>query len=294
MNSWEEISCPLCRTDVATAALLPQQLYQNAAHFCRLAHHCKRQDNIQEVQRCCNLARNEISKITLGGYWKEENVINTVVRQLFCELSELEGDYSDAIERASSIIAELKQESTPESCIRENAECNMLIARCLMNLGRHKEAQNFLCDASDAVELGYKTHSTLETGSLIPILGRTLHFLFSRCLYEQGLYEASIMEAEIAIEQNRHYDGVYEYLVKSLLALGKNDLAIVMMKRAVRNEAPWDKLRNDCLRQQLAALEEDKARFFLPPPAVAVGEMERAEADGEIDNSDSCIYENIV
>jgi tetratricopeptide (TPR) repeat protein len=163
----------------------------------------------------------------------------------------------------------LKRESPPEFNIRAKAECNILIARCMMNLGRHREAQNHLCEASDFIELGYSGSSNMEIGSQITILGRALHFQLSRCMYEQGFYEASIFEAEIAIEQNRHYDGVYEYLVKSLQALGNIDLAIAMMKRAVRYEAPWDKKRSEVLRQRLLELEEEKTRALLPHPGIS-------------------------
>lgn len=51
---------------------------------------------------------------------------------------------------------------------------------------------------------------------------------------EQGINQASNIEADMAIEENRYYRGIYEYLIKNLLALIKYDLAILLLKRAVR------------------------------------------------------------
>lgn len=53
---------------------------------------------------------------------------------------------------------------------------------------------------------------------------------------------------------------MYEYLVKSYQ--GKSDLktAVIMMKRAIRYETPWDQRHIEELRGQLHVLEEELAK----------------------------------
>ncbi len=55
---------------------------------------------------------------------------------------------------------------------------------------------------------------------------------------------------------NRHFEGVYEWLVKSYEAKGDLRGAAVMMRRAVRYDSPWDKRRQGVLREKLGELEE--------------------------------------
>ena len=53
--------------------------------------------------------------------------------------------------------------------------------------------------------------------------------------------------------------GVYEYLVKSYQAKGDLRTAVIMMKRAIRYETPWDTRYIDQLRGQLGILEQELA-----------------------------------
>jgi tetratricopeptide (TPR) repeat protein len=68
---------------------------------------------------------------------------------------------------------------------------------------------------------------------------RKLFMGTARCAYMAKQYEKSIASSEMAIEMNRHFDGVHKYMALSLKELGKLDEAIDTMNRAVLYEAPW-------------------------------------------------------
>jgi tetratricopeptide (TPR) repeat protein len=68
---------------------------------------------------------------------------------------------------------------------------------------------------------------------------RKLFMGTARCAYMAKQYEKSIASSEMAIEMNRHFDGVHKYMALSLKELGKLDEAIATMNRAVLYEAPW-------------------------------------------------------
>ena len=73
-------------------------------------------------------------------------------------------------------------------------------------------------------------------------------------LAELGEYDKAVVAAEAAIELNRHYQGVYQPLVKCYLDQGQLDVAILWMRKAVAYEAPWDAAHTAKLTKQLVDL----------------------------------------
>ena len=77
-------------------------------------------------------------------------------------------------------------------------------------------------------------------------------------LYEYHLYHST--NHAFLITLNKIYVGVYEYLVKSYQGKGDLKTAVIMMKRAIRYETPWDPAHIEELRTQLHVLEEELAK----------------------------------
>jgi tetratricopeptide (TPR) repeat protein len=76
-----------------------------------------------------------------------------------------------------------------------------------------------------------------------------------RCYYELGDYKRAIRAGGRAIQMNRHFPGVHEYVAKAYKAKDDGDPteAIRLMRRAVLYETPWD---TENIANQLKLLKE--------------------------------------
>ena len=257
------IACPLCCQDATDVALLPQLLYKNAAEFTRLAHASQKGGRPpSEINRYCTLARREIAKMSVGGYWNKANMQQPLIQQLMVDVSELEGSYAAVVEQGTALLQSMMEKDDPKTFenILTQMECSLVVGRSLMALGQFADAMTHFNEHTIKCITDCYTHFEAEVngpqmGSRFAILQRQFYHDLSRCLYEMGEYDRSIGAAEFAIESNRHFEGVYEYLVKSYLAKGDLPTAIIMMKRAVRYDSPWDKERQVMLRGKLREME---------------------------------------
>ena len=256
------ITCPLCRQDATDVALLPQLLYKNAAEFTRLAHFSQKEGRAQsEVSHYCALARRELAKMTVGGYWNKKNLQQPIIQQLMVELSELEGNYAAAVDQGTALMLSMASDSldTLENTLTLMS-CSLVVVKALLALGQYAEAYTHLTQRTNGHIKDCYAHfgadmNAPQVGSRFAVMQRQYYHDLSRCLYETGAYDRAILAAEIAIESNRHFENVYEYLVKSYQAKGDLPTAIVMMKRAVRYDSPWDKGRQEVLRAKLREME---------------------------------------
>jgi tetratricopeptide (TPR) repeat protein len=74
-----------------------------------------------------------------------------------------------------------------------------------------------------------------------------------RIQFKNRQFTMAIHTGKMAIDINRHYDGVYEYIALAYKAKGRWKEAIATMECALRYEIPWDK-RNH---QRLKALYDE-------------------------------------
>ena len=256
------IACPLCCQDATDVALLPQLLYKNAAEFARLAYASRREGRPpSEINRYCTLARREMAKMSVGGYWNKSHLQQPIIQQLMVELSELEGSYAVAVEQGTALLQSMEkvEPKTLESTLTQ-MDCSSVIVNSLMALQQFAEAITHLNENTIKYMVDCYTHleaevNGMQMGSRFAVLHRQFYHDLSRCLYEVGAYDRSIRAAEVAIESNRHFENVYEYLVKSYQAMNDLPTAIVMMKRATRYDSPWDKERQQMLRGRLREME---------------------------------------
>ena len=141
--------------------------------------------------------------------------------------------------------------------------CSLVVVKALMELRQYPEAFTHLTQRTNRYIKDGNAHFAAEmnepqVGSRFAVMQRQFFHDMSHCLYEAGDYDRAIMAAEIAIDLNRHFENVYEYLVKSYQAKGDLSAAIVMMKRAVRYDSPWDKDRQEVLRGKLREMEMER------------------------------------
>eukprot|EP01036_Dinobryon_divergens_P036673 gene36673-47804_t len=64
----------------------------------------------------------------------------------------------------------------------------------------------------------------------------------------------------MAIELDRHYEGVYKYIALSFKGLGDLDRAIWTMWKAVRYETPWDTENKSRVTELLNELIAEKSQ----------------------------------
>ncbi len=139
-----QIKCPLCCQDATDVALLPQLLYKNAAEFAQFARFCQKEERAQrEVDHYCTLARRELAKIPIGGYWNEGQLEQPLIRQLMAELSGLEGDYAGAAAQGLATMRSIGAGASREMAVGDKLtqlECSALVVKSLVSLGQCAQA----------------------------------------------------------------------------------------------------------------------------------------------------------
>jgi len=198
-----------------------------------------------------NVARKEYSKIKsfLGNQFATD-ANYAALTVMDAEISYLEGRYNDAIvisEEAISKFEALSEEELASGSWREQRVS--YFHRALGNIALSSFQLKDFTTALQALSRQLKLINFSR-----PTRGLRLFFQnMSRCTYELGMFEQSIIAGESSIVLNRSYEGVYTSIALSFKALGKLDHAIWIMQRAMRFETPWDEDN----RRKIAALCEE-------------------------------------
>ena len=218
--------CPLCRS----TSNLFQYVYTNATNFVNKA----RREPARKAH-FCKLARRE-----LRAFENEQELAE--IKTVTAEVCFLEEDYETAVSLSEAAIDMQPQET--------------VVLGNLRNIVSSYMALNKFTDAMRAIQRMFK---------IVNDPNKYIHdsrFLFHSCgrtLYGLCEYEKSIDMGSMAIEANRHYEGVHEYVARSYQALGRWNDAILIMRRAVRYETPWDLgnvQRNEQLLETMLAEQE--------------------------------------
>ena len=177
------------------------------------------------------------------------------------------GEFDEALR----LLDELSEEG--EAGVQRKIECHALLDQCdrLEQAGRPEEADELFVRIKELSDMGihqeqnlmviklHKAETLVAAGrypealeylkpvfatddflSLTAAAQRATIMAISRCLYEKGNYEHSIMMGKSAIEMNRYFPGVHKYVVLSQLKSGDDEAAKQTMAEAVVYETPWD------------------------------------------------------
>lgn len=96
-----------------------------------------------------------------------------------------------------------------------------------------------------------------EQSMMSPPQQRKVFMGFARCLYEEGNYEGSIRLGEAAIEMNRHFPGIHQYVALAYKEQGDLQKAQDVMAQAVLYETPWDSDHREEVRELWVRLMEE-------------------------------------
>ena len=83
---------------------------------------------------------------------------------------------------------------------------------------------------------------------------REIFHKLTQCFYELGEYDRAISVGNNAVEMNKYYEGVYEYLALAHKAKGDYEKAIQVMTMATYYEDPWDQDNTAKVKSKLAEL----------------------------------------
>lgn len=245
LNNADAKICPLCRTPLPTSSNIFQYMYEVGVKFVQRANRLPR--GSPERMPLCQSARYQRQKIieylTIGREYGFGGNFEFLMSIFDVEISVAEGLAEDAITKANPLIVQAR--GMNDKMMQINLHCQVGTSYILLE--DFVEAEK----AYSAAFLLCTRNNSKET--------REIFHQLSRCYYESGEYGKSIEIGEAAIVQNRHYDGVYEYVAKSHLALGELISAVDVMRRSVAYETPWDeknvKKAKDFLAELIAKLE---------------------------------------
>ena len=97
-----------------------------------------------------------------------------------------------------------------------------------------------------------------DPDTAIPRQHRSMFAGASRCFYELKKYENAVAAGEAAMAMNRHFPGVHKLLARPQQAMGRIQLAVANMSRAVLYETPWDDLNQQKNIEFLQVLQEEQ------------------------------------
>ncbi len=241
LNNAVAKTCPLCRTSLPTSSNIFQYMYEVGVKFVQRANRLPL--GSPERIPLCQSARYQREKIieylTIGREYGFDGNFEFLMAIFDVDISVAEGLAEDAITKAKPLIVQAREIN--DKMMQINLHCQS--GKSYILLG------NFI-EAEKSYSAAYRSCTINNTHEI-----RDIKHQLSRCYYEQGEYGKAIDIGESAIEQNRHYDGVYEYVAKSYQALGELRSAVDVMRRSVAYETPWDEENIKKIKGFLAELE---------------------------------------
>ncbi len=235
--------CPLCRGAMPEDHTLPIQM------------------EVSLLMRRADLARESSTEVSAALYDQAYEKIHLlslaseghiVIHFTLAEVQMCRSKFDEA----KQILQQLIESTKPGAMMLGKRVANItewrireyvLLAQCEMELGQFKDAKNSFTEAFMLIDD--------DVGSLDNLRHETRKILhgLSKCAYELGRFDKSIALGMAAIEQNRHYDDHYTYVVLSHRKLGQLREAIGLLAQAVAYETPWFP---DITKQRQASLEE--------------------------------------
>ena len=277
-------SCPRCRQQITVD--LAEECSQKATLYAARA--CKESLPQEERSKCFNLAMQQIDKILTGDSEDRDfstmglkasiltrtNPIEAV--QVFEKILALDekGEsntvkFMDLLEKSKHAMDAGKEELAEqlmdevEAFHQEKYLCHLgrigdptrlfdvklMMAEAHEAAGQWKEALDVYVGMLKQID---------DPATAIPRQHRSMFAGASRCFFELEKYENAVAAGEAAMAMNRHFPGVHKLLARPQQAMGRIQLAVANMSRAVLYETPWDDLNLQKNIEFLQVLQEEQ------------------------------------
>lgn len=242
-----EFSCPLCRQELSNESLY-QQLYSNACGLLSQALRVNPRHSKPLRLYYAHLALEEFHRLQalLQVMKTASNKINTIWM-----IQELEVKILTACEefQTAKPLAEhlLDDPLYPKQDIHLSAELIFCLSECYIQTGQAEESLQRL----------FALFGTISDPAAYTKEIRSLYQHLTETLYLVGRYDQAISIGSAAVEMNRHFDGVYEFIWKAYWASNQRDQAVATIKKALRYETPWDHKNVEWLQREYEKLEAE-------------------------------------
>lgn len=243
-----DFSCPLCRASMNEH--LYQYIYNNAMRLMRRADDMKSNESVKN--HYLHVAREEYYRLCKL-YETASDVIHPIAQwlagQLNVQLLQLEEKFHECIINGEMLLQQSENDGIITG-IRPLVDTLRCIGISQEMIGNNKESlitfrriQDILVDIKDF--------------DSIVDLKRQLYIDMCRLQYKNRQFTMAIHTGGMAIEINRHFAGVYEYIALSYKSKKKLKEAILIMEDALRYETPWDARNRSRLRTVYADLRKE-------------------------------------
>ena len=237
-------TCPQCRAEMPPINNLLQYLYEKSVQMVQRLNRCPL---LSDKQLICTFVRNQYKLIDsyLNALESESDYktinresINFVWGLLDVDILLLEKKADECIIAANNVL----EKNSSLLDIEMKIQLYIQIGKSYILKSSYKDAFKTFQSAISLTE-----HNMAKEV-------REIYHNITRVFYELKDYDNAIQFGESAVEMNRHYDGVYNYLALAYKDSGKLDKAIETMKLAVLYETPWDEENKITLNSKLELL----------------------------------------
>lgn len=221
--------CPQCAAQIPMN--IPQYVYGNASLFLQHAKQFPR--NSEARVKYCYLARKELEKFhALPQEIVDASIsLKEVISLANVEISLAESNFDECINAANELMSYFENPVNNKDLDNDILYLTLCMSLGEAHLGKQENHNLALVAFKKAMAVAKDSDSTNI---------RAIFAGASQALYKFGKYDMALQLGLKSLQFNRHYEGCYEYVARSYIALGNIDEAIKTMEKATYYETPWD------------------------------------------------------